>query len=58
MSRRMKQHHMYVAIDLVDRGVVDLSGMITAHFPISRGPEAFAELVGRPGLKIVVKPTD
>ncbi len=58
MSRRMKQHHMHVAIDLVDRGVVDLSGMITARFPITRGPEAFAELVGRPGLKIVVKPTD
>jgi L-iditol 2-dehydrogenase len=58
MSRRMKQHHMHVAIDLVDRGAVDLSGMITARFPISQGPEAFAELVSRSGLKIVIKPTD
>ena len=58
MSRRMKQHHMHVAIDLVDRGAVDLSGVITALFPISKGPEAFTELVSRSGLKIVIKPTD
>jgi L-iditol 2-dehydrogenase len=58
MSRRMKQHHMSEAIDLVDRGEIDLSGIITSRFPISQGPEAFAELVGRSGLKIVIKPSD
>jgi L-iditol 2-dehydrogenase len=58
LSRRMKPHHMHRAIDLVDRGVVGLGGMITARFPISQGPEAFAQLVSRSGLKIVVKPTE
>ena len=58
MSRRMKQHHMSEAIDLVDRGEIDLSGIITSRFPIGKGPEAFAELVGRSGLKIVIKPSD
>ena len=58
LSRRMKAHHMHAAIDLVDRGAVDLGSMITARFPISQGPEAFAELVDRTGLKIVIKPSD
>ena len=58
MSRRMKPHHMHAAIDLVDRGLVDLDGLITARFPIRKGPEAFAELVSRSGLKIVIKPSD
>ena len=58
MSRRMKPHHMHRAIDLVDRGAVDLGGIITARFPISQGPQAFTKLVGRSGLKIVVKPSD
>lgn len=57
MSRRMKQHHMHRAIDLVDRGAVDLGGMITARFPISRGPEGFTELIRRSGLKIVITPS-
>ena len=58
MSRRMKQQHMHLAIDLVDRGEIDLLSMITSRFPLCQGPEAFAELVGRSGLKIVVKPSD
>lgn len=58
LSRRMKAHHMHQAIDLADSGAVDLDGMITSRYPISRGPEAFAELVKQSGLKIVVKPSD
>ncbi len=57
LSRRMKAHHMHRAIDLVERGSVDLSGMITASFPISDGPLAFEQLVARTGLKIVVNPS-
>ncbi len=57
LSRRMKQHHMHQAIDLVDRGAVDLSGLITSRYPIDRGTEAFIELVSRSGLKIVIKPS-
>lgn len=58
LSRRMKQHHMSEAIDLVDRGAIDLADIITSRYPIRQGPEAFSELVGRSGLKIVVKPSD
>jgi L-iditol 2-dehydrogenase len=58
LSRRMKPHHMSEAIELVDRGAIDLDGIITARYPISQGPEAFAELVGRSGHKIVIKPSD
>jgi L-iditol 2-dehydrogenase len=58
LSRRMKQHHMGEAIDLVDRGAVDLAGIITERYPISQGPEAFSELVHRSGLKIVIKPSE
>ncbi len=58
MSRRMKQHHMHRAIDLVDRGVIDLGDMITSRFPISRGPAAFDQLVSRSGLKIVINPSE
>ena len=58
MSRRMKQHHMGEAIDLVERGAVNLTGLITARYPMSRGPEAFAELLNRSGLKIVVKSSE
>jgi len=58
MSRRMKAHHMLRAIELVDRGVIDLGGVITARYPIEKGPEAFARLVTRSELKIVVKPSE
>ncbi len=57
ISRRMKPQHMHQAIDLVDRGEVELSDLITSCFPISRGPEAFTKLVARSGLKIVIKPS-
>ncbi|MDJ0665598.1 MAG: alcohol dehydrogenase catalytic domain-containing protein [Acidimicrobiia bacterium] len=58
MSRRMKAHHMHRGIDLVERGKVRLDGLITARFPISAGPEAFARLLARSELKIVVNPSD
>lgn len=58
MSRRMKVQHLHRAIELVDRGLVDLSGMITARYPINEGPEAFKRLLTRSELKIVVKPSE
>jgi L-iditol 2-dehydrogenase len=58
LSRRMQQRHMLQAIELVDHGSVDLSGIISATYPISQGPEAFSELVSRSGMKIVIKPSD
>lgn len=41
MSRRM-QHTYPRAIQLADRGSVDLYSMISHHFPLERAPEAFA----------------
>ncbi|MDJ0924340.1 MAG: alcohol dehydrogenase catalytic domain-containing protein [Acidimicrobiia bacterium] len=58
LSRRMKPQHMHAAIKLVDRGAVSLYGMITSRYAIGRGPEAFAELVSRSGLKVVIKPSE
>ncbi len=41
MARRMK--HVYPrAIHLAERGLVDLTGMISHRFPLERTPEAFA----------------
>ena len=57
LSRRMKAHHMHRAIELVERGAVSLDGLITARYPIAQGPEAFATLLRRSELKIVVKPS-
>lgn len=58
MSRRMQSQHMLRAIELVEAGVVDLSGLITDRYPIAEGVAAFDALVARAGLKVVVKPTD
>ncbi len=57
LSRRMKAHHMHRAIELVERGAVSLDGLITARYPIAQGPEAFAKLLRRSELKIVVNPS-
>ena len=54
----MKSQHMLRAIELVDDGLVDLSGLISARYPISEGAAAFEALVSRSGLKIVVKPSE
>ena len=56
MSRRMQSQHLLRAIELVDDGVVDLGGLITARYPMREGRAAFEALVSRAGLKIVVQP--
>ena len=57
LSRRMKPQHMLRAIELVDHGVIDLSGLISTTYAISEGTAAFEALMSRAGLKIVVKPS-
>ena len=57
-SRRMKAIHMLRALELADHGVVSLEDMITATYPLAEGDRAFADLVARNGLKIVIKPTE
>jgi L-iditol 2-dehydrogenase len=56
MSRRMKPHHLPRAVELVENGLVDLGGLVTARYPLRDGPAAFEALVARRGLKVVVAP--
>lgn len=57
ISRRMKSRHMGRAIELVESGVVDLGGLVTARFELADGAAAFQALVERSGLKIDIKPS-
>ena len=53
MSRRM--NHVYPrAIALVERGALDLSGLVTAHFDLADATKAFETAVTRAGLKTVI----
>jgi len=56
MVRRMKDTYPR-AIDLVRRGVVDVSTVVSARYPLDAAAEAFEAAVARRGLKIVVEPT-
>jgi L-iditol 2-dehydrogenase len=55
MCRRM--NHVYPrAIDLVQRGRVDVASLVTHRFPLTEAGEAFRAAVARAGLKVVVTP--
>ncbi|MEV4509943.1 alcohol dehydrogenase catalytic domain-containing protein [Dactylosporangium sp. NPDC049525] len=55
MCRRM--NHAYPrAIDLVRRGRVDVTSLVTHRFPLTEAAEAFRTAVGRAGLKVVITP--
>jgi L-iditol 2-dehydrogenase len=55
LSRRMK--HVYPrAIQLVERGRVDVRSLVTHHFPLTEVGQAFAVAQQRAGLKVVVEP--
>jgi L-iditol 2-dehydrogenase len=56
MARRMKTQHLLRAIELVDDGLVDLGGLITARYPLRDGVAAFEALISRAGLKVVIQP--
>ena len=53
----MKTQHLLRAIELVDDGLVDLGGLVTARYPLRDGAAAFEALISRAGLKIVVQPS-
>ena len=57
LSRRMTGADLPRAIRLVASGVVDLSSIVSASYPLARSTEAFSSLVSRQGLKIVVEPS-
>ena len=55
LVRRMK--HVYPrAIDLAQRGCVDLESLVTHRFPLDRAAEAFEVADRREGLKVVFEP--
>lgn len=53
--RRMPEVY-HRAIDLVERGVVDFTGLVTDRFGIDEAAEAFTHAAGRTGLKTVIDP--
>lgn len=55
LVRRMKDVYPR-AITLVQRGLVDVAGLVTHRFPLRAAPEAFATAVRRTGLKVIVEP--
>jgi L-iditol 2-dehydrogenase len=55
MVRRMKDTYPR-AIDLVRRGVVDVSTVVSDRYPLEAAADAFEAAVARRGLKIVVEP--
>lgn len=57
LSRRMNEPYPR-AIGLVERGAVDLAGLVTASYPLAETGSAFAAAAARTGLKVVVRPGD
>ena len=55
MVRRMNEVYPR-AIRMVERGGIDVTSLITHHFPLQRVDEAFKTAVARDGLKVVVHP--
>lgn len=56
MVRRMKDTYPR-AIDLARRGLVDVSTVVSARYPLDAAAEAFESAVARRGLKVVVEPS-
>jgi L-iditol 2-dehydrogenase len=44
------------AIDIAERGAVQLAPLITQRLPLTRADEAFRLAAGRTGLKVLVEP--
>jgi threonine dehydrogenase-like Zn-dependent dehydrogenase len=55
-SRRMVPADLDRAIELVERGTIDLSALVSDRRPLSAAPTAFAALAERRGLKVIVRP--
>lgn len=55
LSRRMNDVYPR-ALRLVQQGLVDVTSVVTHHYPLEQVAEAFATAVARHGLKVVVHP--
>lgn len=58
LSRRMTSDDLVRAIDLVESGDVSLSGFVTERHRLDDADAAFAALVARSGIKIVIEPQE
>jgi L-iditol 2-dehydrogenase len=56
LCRRMKATDLPRAIDLAEKGRIELGGLVSERYPLSEGSEAFASLSERRALKVVVEP--
>lgn len=56
--RRMTAGDLVRAVGLAERGAVDLAALVGERYPLSRWQEAFAALVERRTLKVVVEPQE
>ena len=56
LCRRMEPADLPRAIRLAESGRVDLASLVGVRYPLSAWQEAFAALVDRRGLKVVVEP--
>jgi L-iditol 2-dehydrogenase len=54
LSRRMKNTYPR-AIDLVSKGMIDVSSLVTHSFPLERALEAFSVAERREGLKVIIE---
>lgn len=57
LCRRMRPEHLLRAIELAADGATRLSSLITHRYPLTEVAQAFAPLVARSGLKVIVNPT-
>ncbi len=55
LCRRMKNTYPR-AIDLVQRGIIDVNTLVTHRFPLDRASEAFAAAGRHEGLKVIIEP--
>ena len=56
LCRRMRPDDLARAIELVDAGTVEIAPLISHRFALDEVQAAFAVLVDRRGLKVVVHP--
>jgi L-iditol 2-dehydrogenase len=56
LTRRSTRGTFERAVQLAERGAIDLRGLVTLRVPLSDGPRGFEALVRRDGIKTVIEP--
>ena len=58
LCRRMVPTDLLRAVRIASSGLVRLSPLISHRYPLERAAEAFATLVSRSGVKVIINPSD